>query len=97
MEEKVFMFWKYDLFPYVLSSTGVINPDGKTVNLDGYGQWGIKGMIAYQPLSLGKETQKELEKLRSEYHRKEKELLEEYKKKALKVLPVLATLGYYKE
>ena len=92
--ERVFAFWTYDTFPYVLSAAGhQVEPN--VMQLDGFGRWGMNAMFSFQPVEMGKDTKAKLQSLEAEYHAEEKALLEKYKTKALEVLPALAMTKPY--
>lgn len=92
--ERVFAFWTYDRFPYVLSAAGhQIEPD--IMKLDGFGRWGMNSLFTIQSVEMGEDTKAKLQSLEAEYHAEEKALLEKYKAKALKVLPALAMTKPY--
>lgn len=92
--ERVFAFWTYDTFPYVLSAAGhQIEPN--VMQLDGFGRWGMTGMFTFQPVEMGTATKAKLQSLEAEYRREQAALLEKFKAKALEVLPALAMTKPY--
>lgn len=92
--ERVFAFWTYDAFPYVLSAAGH-QTEPNVMQLDGFGRWGMNSMFTFQPVEMGKVTKAKLQSLEAEYRAEEKALLEKYKAKALEVLPALAMTKPY--
>lgn len=84
MNQKLFAFWEYSSYPYVLGAE-IENmlPDG-FINAKGYGGYSFKP-IKILPLKEGKELKVKLDNLKEEYDKAEKDLRKVYNKKLMEV------------
>jgi len=87
--EKLRAFWKYDLFPYVLSGEIVRMDYDGDIEAKEYGRGNIFHPIKIYPNETGIEIQSALEFLTNEYNEKCQQLLTEYKTKIIDVAPFM--------
>jgi len=66
-DRKVFAFWRYDLYPYVLGSEGKILSDGN-FKADGYGGSTFRrdAIISVMPIEQGRQVQEKLQQERDQ-------------------------------
>ena len=87
--EKLRAFWKYDLFPYVLSGEIVRMTEKGYVETKEYGNGYFYNPIKIYPNEVGIEIQDKLQKLEYEYDQKKNKLLEEYRLKIIDIAPFM--------
>lgn len=79
MNQRLFAFWKYDLFPYFVGSEiDEIRPNG-TVHSPAF--CGCFKPVIILPFDQGVELKEQLETLKCELHSEEHELKAKYRKK----------------
>lgn len=79
MNQRLFAFWKYDLFPYFVGSEiDRINPDGTVHSITFCGS--CKPVIIL-PIEQGEKLKEQLEVLKGEFRSDEQELKIKYKQK----------------
>lgn len=91
MPQKIFAFWSYDKFPFVIGDSVTPLSLG-LMKTDHYGQYGTQSVIAYRPVQSGVEIQQQLKSLESELKHKIENLQTEYETKAIQILPELVLL-----
>lgn len=102
-KERSYVFWRYDLFPFVLGSPATKEADETStlhessapnaVYVPKYQGW-VRPIHATTP-DEGEVIRNELEVLRERYAAAQRQLLEEYRAKALEVAPWLGNLVSY--
>lgn len=91
----LYVFWKYDLYPYCLGSE--VNDIGKNgcFKVKQYGGPTVKPLIVLEK-SEGINLQKEIDELNAEYQEELEKLKKEYKEKLYAIAP-FAKPSYEKE
>lgn len=86
----VVVFWKYDLFPFVLGGAAVINYKGDAF-VKSYASWIRRAeIVAVLDLDVGLEKVEQLKSLRTQHQAEERKLLLRSKEQAIAILPELA-------
>lgn len=87
MNKKLYAFWKYDLFPYVLGGEVTdINDDG-LVYIESY-QARFRPILIL-PFEKGKKINQEIEKIKNSYDNEFKKLRKEKLKEIIDICPQL--------
>lgn len=84
--QKLFAFWKYDGFPYMLGAEVVRFTENGRVVAKGFEGYATFEPIAIIPLDRGLELKAKLEKLRAEQRKAEEAFRAEWKKKSAALL-----------
>lgn len=78
---KLFAFWEYDLYPYLLGAEIVEMLDSGRVKAKGYDGM-IFTPVLIVPVATGRKIREKLQRLKDRYRKKSKELEELFVKKA---------------
>lgn len=84
--QRLFAFWKYDTYPYVLGAEVVEIKDSGRIVAKGYEGYASFKPILLLPLKEGEKRWAELKKLREEYKQQSEELRKLYTTYAEKIL-----------
>lgn len=91
LPREAFVFWSYDLYPFVLGDKATLEDGGRYYRLHSYrGCVGASELIAIHTLERGAEIKTELERLRAVHTEATSALLLGFMGKAHNVLPELA-------
>lgn len=85
---KLYAFWKYDLFPYVLGGEVVEMRDDGRVLVKGYGPGFWFKPIRLVPVKTGKAIKKKLDEIEARHNKAQKKLKDEAMAEVTKVLAV---------
>jgi hypothetical protein len=91
LTQRLYAFWKYDQFPFVLGGEVTAMQSDGSVETVGYGKGYWFTPFKIVPLADGRKIAKELERLRAEYRQAQATLAKEFVDKRNQVITIPST------